>query len=239
MKYSAFFISKKQELCYILLVVKDKKIEKKLRQIFDRLLDSFGPQHWWPGDSPFEVIIGAILTQNTNWRNVEKAINNLKKEKLLNPRLLYRLPSRKLARLIRPSGYYNIKAKRLKYFLDFFFQEFNGKLDEMFSLSPLALRNKLLEVNGIGPETCDSILLYAGNKPVFVVDAYTKRVLSRHGLIKEEAAYADIQELFTDNLIHSAKFYNEYHALLVRLGKEICLKNKPRCNICPLKSLKK
>lgn len=216
----------------------DLKIAKKLNQVFKRLLNFFGPQHWWPGDSPFEVCIGAILTQNTNWQNVEKAINNLKRESLLRPSQLLRLPQKKLAMLIQPSGYYNLKAKRLKAFLDFLFQEFNGSLNKMFSLPLGPLRDKLLRVKGIGPETCDSILLYAGNKPIFVIDAYTQRLLLRHKLIKEDATYEDMQRLFMENLPRRVKLYNEYHALLVRLGKEICLKNNPKCEICPLKGLK-
>jgi endonuclease-3 related protein len=213
---------------------RDKKTAKKLSQIFQRLFNFFGPQHWWPGETPFEVCIGAILTQNTNWQNVERAINNLKKEKLLNPIKLHRLPQRKLAQLIRPSGYFNIKAGRLKEFLNFLFDEFDGDLNRMSQEETKGLRDKLLEVKGIGPETCDSILLYAGNKAVFVIDAYTKRILLRHKLIKEGATYQDMQKLFVWNLPKSVKLYNEYHALLVRLGKEICLKKKPKCQVCPL-----
>ncbi len=206
----------------------------RIGHMYKKLYSYFGPQHWWPGDSPFEVMLGAILTQNTSWQNVEKAIRNLKKHKLLNPRKLYKLEQQKLASLIRPAGYYNIKAKRLKYFLDFLFQSYGGDIKRMSRVDKMVLRQELLSVNGIGPETADSILLYALNKPVFVVDAYTRRILLRHRLIKEGASYDEVQDLFTGNLKKDAKLFNEYHALLVRLGKDFCLKKKGKCNICPL-----
>lgn len=201
---------------------------QKLMEIFNLLYDAFGPRHWWPGDSPFEVIVGAILTQNTTWKNVEKAINNLKRANLLEPKALYRLPFEILVELIHPVGFFNIKAKRLKAFLNFLFEEFQGNLEEMFSLEMEGLRKKLLSIPGIGPETADSILLYAGGKPSFVVDAYTRRILSRHGLIHEEASYEEIRELFMDHLPSDVGLFNEYHALLVELGKRFC-KTKPHC----------
>ena len=207
----------------------------RIGHIYKKLYSYFGPQHWWPGETPFEVMLGAILTQNTSWQNVEKAIGNLKKHKLLNPRKLYKLEQRKLASLIRPAGYYNIKAKRLKYFLDFLFQSYGGDIKKISRVDKIALRQELLAVNGIGPETADSILLYALNKPVFVVDAYTRRILLRHRLIKETASYDGVQDLFTHNLKKDAKLFNEYHALLVRLGKDFCLKKKGKCDTCPLK----
>jgi endonuclease-3 related protein len=206
-----------------------------LRAIHQKLYAYFGPQNWWPGDSAFEVMVGAILTQNTNWANVEKAIRNLKRNKVFTARKLNRLPPAKLAALIRPAGYYNIKAKRLKNFLIFFLKHYRGSAGIMSAESAACLRQELLSVNGIGPETADSILLYALNKPVFVVDAYTKRIFSRHKLIQDNASYAQLQDLFMHNLKPGAKLFNEYHALLVKLGKEFCLKNKPKCNICPLK----
>ncbi len=215
----------------------EKKIEKKLSRIYRGLLVFFGPQHWWPGETPFEVCIGAILTQNTSWQNVERAIGNLKAKKLLCPSRLRHISQKKLAGLIRPSGYFNIKARRLKEFLYFLFDEYGGDLNKMFKTEIRQLREQLLSVNGIGPETCDSILLYAGNKPIFVIDAYTRRILLRHRLIQEDATYHDMQELFMENLPKAVRLYNEYHALLVRLGKEICLKNNPECQICPLKRL--
>ncbi|MFA5411520.1 MAG: endonuclease III domain-containing protein [Candidatus Omnitrophota bacterium] len=206
-----------------------------LNSWYQKLIAYFGLQHWWPADSPFEVIVGAVLTQNTNWQNVEKAINNLKKHKLLAADKLYKLKNRQLAPYIKSAGYYNIKAKRLKEFLKFFFQAYQGDLEKMSLTQAPNLRRQLLSVNGIGPETADSILLYAFNKPVFVVDAYTKRILIRHRMIKKDADYQQIQGFFLKNLKADSKLFNEYHALLVKLGKEFCLKNKPRCEICPLK----
>lgn len=210
-------------------------MKRSLTAVYKKLYAYFGPQSWWPGDSPFEVMVGAILTQNTSWSAVEKAIANLKKNNLLFPRKLYRLARGKLALLIRPAGYYNIKAKRLRNFLKFFLNHYQGNAKKMSRQETAALRRQLLSVNGIGQETADSMLLYALNKPVFVVDAYTKRIFLRHKLIRPDADYSQVQELFMYSLKPEAKLFNEYHALLVKLGKEFCLKNKPRCNICPLK----
>jgi endonuclease-3 related protein len=207
----------------------------RLSQIYKKLYAYFGPQHWWPARTPFEVIVGAILTQNTNWQNVSLAINNLRNAGVLNPVKLYRLPEKKLAQLIRPSGYYNIKAKRIKHFLKFFFKNYQGNTKKMFKTGPKELREEILGVKGIGPETADSILLYAGALPIFVVDAYTKRILSRHGIISEDAHYQQVQNLFMRRLKSNARLFNEFHALLVKLGKEYCRKNIPRCRLCPLK----
>jgi endonuclease-3 related protein len=203
--------------------------------IYYALYRAYGPQHWWPGDTPFEVMVGAVLTQNTAWTNVEKAIINLKRERLLTPAALSRVPARKLASLIRPSGYYNIKAKRLRNVVDFIQDHHAGSLKKMFAFEPSVLRRNLLGVNGIGPETADSILLYAGGKPFFVVDAYAKRIFSRHGFISQDAAYDEARKLFTDHLPREVQLYNEYHALIVRVGKERCRKKGPRCTECPLK----
>ncbi len=208
-------------------------MSNRLLDIYYILFDRFGPQHWWPGDSPFEVMVGALLTQNTNWSNVSRAIFNLKKENLLSFDALEALPVEVLAELIRPSGYYNMKAARLKNLLALI-RENGGTLESLFNKDTAELRERFLAVNGIGPETADSILLYAAEKPVFVVDAYTHRILVRHGLISEEATYYEIQDLFTDTLPKDVSIYNEYHALLVRLGKEFCKKSKPRCEGCPL-----
>jgi len=205
-----------------------------LNSVYNKLYSHFGPQYWWPAETYFEVIVGAILTQNTNWLNVEKAIKNLKDKKLLTPAKLHRLPQERLAPFIKSTGYYNIKAKRLKEFLNFLFKSYQGSLLRLSLADTQVLRKQLLCVNGIGPETADSILLYALNKPVFVIDAYTKRILSRHRFIKEDSSYEETQNLFMKNLKNDIKLYNEYHALLVKLGKEFCLKNKPKCNICPL-----
>lgn len=209
--------------------------KNNIKEVYQKLYLRFGPQNWWPGDGPFEVIIGAILTQNTNWQNVAKAIANLKEAKVLSPKKLYCLSEAKLAKLIRPSGYYNIKAKRLRSFLDFLFKNYGGNLNRMFNRPLHDLRNEILGVKGVGPETADSILLYAGGFPIFVVDAYTKRIFSRHHLITEDAAYLEVQKIFMQNLRRDVELYNEYHALIVRLGKEICKKNNPKCEICPLK----
>lgn len=207
-----------------------------LNRIYDRLYQHFGPQDWWPGDTVCEIVVGAILTQNTNWQNVEKALANLKKEKLLSVRKLQALPASRLAALIRPSGYFNIKARRLKNFCDFVCGEYGGSLRKM-SKAPLEkLRPQLLSVNGIGPETADSILLYAFHKPVFVIDAYTKRFLSRHNLIHKDDDYHTVQRLFEGGLKRDARLFNEYHALIVALGKDFC-KPSPRCEECPLRDV--
>lgn len=207
-------------------------------KIYQSLYAYFGPQHWWPAETPFEVIVGAILTQNTNWQNVTRAITNLKQAKAVTPRTLYSLPRKTLARLIRPAGYYNIKTERLKYFLDFLFSRYDGNLTKMFSQDFSALRHQLLSVKGIGPETGDSILLYAGHFPVFVVDAYTKRIFSRHALLRGDADYYTIQNLIMKNLKRDVQLFNEFHALLVQVGKEFCRKKNPRCRRCPLKAFK-
>ena len=204
---------------------------------YDRLFEFFGPQEWWPARSRFEVIIGAILTQNTAWKNVEKAINNLRSAGVLNYRKLKELKTRRLASLIKPAGYYNVKAERLKSFINFLSSEYQGNLSRMLKEKTPVLRQRLLEVRGIGKETADSIILYAAGKPVMVIDAYTKRIFLRHGLISKNSSYDYIQKLFMDNLPGSSLFYNEFHALIVRLGKEYCLK-KPRCNTCPIAPLK-
>jgi len=209
------------------------KKRRKLLTIYNRLYKEFGPRHWWPADTPFEVIVGAILTQNTAWSNVEKAITNLKKKKLLDPLSLSRSKDNRLASLIRPAGYYNIKTKRLKNFLTFLLKEFDGNLKKAFSLPAGHLRERLLGINGIGPETADSIMLYAAKKPVFVVDAYTKRVLSRHNIIKQDATYEKTQSIFMENLPKDIRLFNEYHALIVQLCKVYC-KKKPICRSCPL-----
>ncbi len=190
--------------------------------------------HWWPAKTPFEVILGAILTQNTAWVNVERAMRNLRREHLLTLPALERVPLRRLARLVRPSGYFRQKAKKLKAFARFLRHEFGGSPARMFRTPTAELRDRLLAVHGIGPETADSILLYAGTHAVFVVDAYTKRILLRHGLIHENAGYEDVRQLFEAHLPRNAQFFNEYHALLVNVGKNWCRSQKPLCEQCPL-----
>lgn len=207
-----------------------------LKKIYKALYHAFGPQHWWPGDTPFEIAVGAILTQNTNWGNVEKAINNLKKEKALNAKTIREMPVNRLAALIRPAGYFNIKAKRLKAFINFLVNDYNGSMSKMKNEDMYTLRKKLLSVNGIGPETADSILLYALDKPIFVIDAYTKRVLSRHGIMDHDKSYESFHKLFHSILKKDVHMFNEYHALFVRLGKVYC-KTRPLCEKCPLKGI--
>jgi endonuclease III related protein len=209
-----------------------------LQKIYEILNEYFGNLHWWPGDSPFEVIVGAILTQNTAWKNVEAAIGYLKARDLLHPERLLQLADLDLAELIRPVGYYRLKTKRLKAFLNFLIQSYQGDLDAMLAEDPWILRTKLLSVHGIGEETADSILLYAGGKPTFVIDTYTRRILQRHDIIGDNTCYADIQTLFMTNLPPNASLYNQYHALLVNTGKQFCRKKTPQCSLCPLQSFK-
>ncbi|MGO9137008.1 MAG: endonuclease III domain-containing protein [Syntrophales bacterium] len=206
-----------------------------LLTIYKTLNAHFGDLKWWPGNSPFEVIVGAILTQNTAWRNVEKAIARLKSQKLLRPARILKIDDSTLADLIRPAGYYNIKTQRLKSFVRFLYDEYGGKLDNMFVEDLWPLRAKLLSVKGIGEETADSILLYAGRKPIFVIDTYTRRVLQRHDITRSGETYREIQNLFMTTLPLSVTLYNQYHALFVNTGKFFCTKD-PRCNGCPLQS---
>ena len=213
-------------------------MQRLLMNIYRKLFQTYGPRHWWPGDSPFEVMVGAILTQNTSWRNVDKAIQKLKGKGVLNPRGIHCLKKSQLASLIKSSGTYRIKTDRLKCFIGFLFEEYSGNIEKMGRVRMGELRGKLLRVKGIGPETADSILLYGLRKPIFVVDAYTKRILSRHGLISERASYEEIQKLFMDHLPLDEKLFNEYHALLVHLGKSLC-KKIPRCEICPLRDFRR
>jgi len=204
--------------------------------IYRKLYQAYGPRDWWPAETSFEVMVGAILTQNTSWRNVEKAIQKLKGKGVLNPEGIHDLKKTQLASLIKSSGYYRIKADRLKAFVNFLFEEFDGDLKRMGRERLGELREKLLGVKGIGPETADSILLYGLKKSIFVVDAYTKRILSRHKMILENTAYEEVQKLFMEHLPLDEKLFNEYHALLVHLGKTVC-KKIPRCDICPLKGI--
>lgn len=204
-----------------------------LTKFFHKLYFFYGPQNWWPGDTPFEIAIGAILTQNTNWANVQKAIENLKKQRLLHPEKLNEISTERLSQLIKPSGYHNIKAKRIKAFLDFLFDYCHGNLKVLKEQETNNIREQLLSIYGIGPETADSILLYALEKPVFVVDAYTKRVLSRHNILNHNSSYEEYQNLFHNELVRDVQLYNEYHALFVKAGKDYC-KPKPLCEGCPL-----
>jgi len=209
------------------------RTSQALRAFYDAMHEALGPQHWWPAETPTEVVIGAILTQNTAWRNVERAIENLKRANALDWKRLHKLPFEELAELIRPAGTFNVKARRLKSFIQWFHDRFDLDLDRMFEMSVSSLREELLEVSGIGRETADAILLYAGQMPSFVVDAYTSRILYRHNLIDRSADYDEIKELFESNLPDDVPLFNEYHALLVDVGKKHC-RPKARCEGCPL-----
>lgn len=215
-----------------------EKAKQFLQEVHTRLLKHFGPQRrgpygWWPGETAFEVCIGAILTQNTAWHNVEKALSNLKSRDLLTPQALLEVPRKELASRIVPAGYFNVKAQRLKAFVGFLWERFQGNLEALMAEDLAVLRPLLLGIQGIGPETADSILLYAGGHPIFVVDAYTQRIFSRHQWVKEKASYAELQGLFLQHLPRDPFLYNEYHGLLVCLGKHYC-KKKPLCTGCPL-----
>ena len=207
--------------------------KKILMEGFERMHARFGPRHWWPGETPFEVMVGAILTQNTNWLNASRAIANLKSQRLLDPQKLLDLHPATLAKLIRPAGYYRVKAGRLRHFIAYFVEAYGGKVKRMAAEPTGKLREELLAVKGIGPETADSILLYALEKPAFVIDAYTRRILSRHALCAVDETYDDLQAIFTDRLPAEVELYNEYHALVVETGKEYC-RTSPRCDGCPL-----
>ena len=204
--------------------------------VYAALYAAFGPQHWWPGNSPLEIAVGAILTQNTSWANVEKAIRVLKKHRLLSARALHEITPARLAAFIRSSGYHNIKAQRLKNFIGFLITEYRGSMRLMAREDAQAIRRKLLSVRGIGPETADSIILYALEQPVFVIDAYTKRILSRHGILSQNLSYEECQHMFHTGLTNSVQLFNEYHALLVRLAKDFC-RTAPRCSGCPLEAV--
>ena len=207
-----------------------------LMDIYDRLFSAFGPQGWWPGETPFEVMVGAMLVQNTAWKNTEKAIRNLADHDLLSPDALYEVPEEELADLIHSAGYYRTKARRLRNLLKLVVEGYDGSLQDMFQTGLTDLRENLLSVNGVGPETADSILLYAAELPSFVVDTYTHRVLARHGWIGFDAGYDQIKEHFEYGLDQDVGLYNEYHALLVRVGHLHCRKT-PRCENCPLQEL--
>ena len=208
-----------------------------LLRMYRILLEHYGPRGWWPGDSPFEVVVGAILTQNTAWANVEKAIANLKALDAMTPEGLGRLPEPTLRQAVRPSGYYNQKARRLRGFLAMLREDHDGRLEDLFALPTEDLREALLSVSGIGPETADSIVLYAAGRPIFVIDAYTLRVLIRHELLPEETTYTEAQAWVTDHLPEEVPLFNEFHALLVAVGKDHC-KPRPRCEGCPLEGFR-
>ncbi|HEX6804721.1 MAG TPA: hypothetical protein VF133_13650 [Terriglobales bacterium] len=240
--------------------------EEQIAAIYQTLARMWGRQHWWPAQSRFEVIVGAFLTQNTNWSNVELALRQLRSARVLHIAGIRNISTRKLEQLIRSSGYFRQKASRLKAFVRFLDEHYGGSLTQMFAQPTSELRGQLLSLNGIGPETADSILLYAGQHPIFVIDAYTKRMAFRHGLASEKASYEEWRALFERSLATvapmvvvdgmqsggashrptrmslagrepMAQVFNEMHGLIVGVGKNYCLKSNPRCEDCPLKSL--
>lgn len=215
------------------VVLTGRQTEHPLRTIFDRLLARHGPQHWWPGDTETEIVIGAILTQNTAWTNVERAIDGLKRAGCLSFDALRDLPTERLEALIRPSGTFRIKTRRLKAFVEALFRDYAGSLEAMLGGELEEARRRLTSIHGIGPETADAILLYAGKRPTFVVDAYTKRVLRRHHLLDDRTDYETTRALFHDQLDDDVPLFNEYHALLVAVGKEHCGATA-QCPGCPL-----
>ncbi len=208
-------------------------VSDQLLGIYDRLYDAYGPQRWWPGETPFEVIVGAILTQSAAWTNVEKAIANLKAAGAMSPQGIDRLRAEELARAVYPTGYFNAKAGKLKAFVEMVRASFGGELERMLAAPQEELRRRLLATHGIGPETADSILLYAAGRPVFVVDAYTRRLFSRLGVAPARDTYDSWRALFMSNLKADARLFNEYHALIVRHGKEAC-RREPLCSTCSL-----
>ncbi|MDO8716460.1 MAG: endonuclease [Dehalococcoidales bacterium] len=211
-------------------------VRQGLLNIYNRLFAAYGPQHWWPAEEPFEVMVGAILTQSAAWRNVEKSIVNLKAAGALSPEALRRLSLPEIAALIYPSGYYNAKARKLKSLAEWLGEQYGDDIARMYAQGTDKLRRQLLSVYGVGPETADSIILYVANQPVFVIDAYTRSIISRLGLSPERQDYGGYQALFMRNLPADTKLFNEYHALLVQLGKKFCRK-LPLCARCCLSDL--
>ncbi len=209
-------------------------VSRQLKEFYERMFDTLGPQSWWPAETRFEMVTGAILTQNTNWGNVERAIAALKKAGALTPERMHAMPDAELASLIRPAGYFNLKAKRLKAFTARLFEAHGGSLSRMFRLPTPELRTELLGIYGIGPETADSIILYGARRAEFVVDAYTARMLVRHGMVAEGAGYEEVKRVFTDSLAPDERTFNEYHALIVNVGKNFCRPKNPLCKECPL-----
>jgi endonuclease-3 related protein len=208
-----------------------------LVRYFTAMSQNLGPMRWWPARTPFEVIVGAILTQNTSWGNVERAIANLRSAQMLTPSAISAARMARLAALVRPSGYFRQKAKKLKAFVRFLQREYGGSLKRMFATPTEVLREKLLSVHGIGPETADSILLYAGEHAVFVVDAYTHRIFGRHGITNGKPEYENVRALVEAALPRDSQLLNEFHALVVNTAKNWCRKKEPRCAECPLGSL--
>lgn len=217
---------------------KKADLHQVLMDYYQAMLTHFGHRCWWPADTEFEVCVGAILTQNTAWKNVTKAIANLKDASCLDPGSIYSMPTERLAGLIRPAGYFNVKAKRLKNLISHIVEDHGADLNAMFSQDLDTLRNSLLSINGVGCETADSIILYAARKPVFVIDAYTKRILVRHGFADDKVDYATMQQFFHSHLPRDTALYNDFHAQIVAVGNRYC-KRKPVCEECPLRGFRK
>lgn len=211
-----------------------KKEQKQLMAFYDYMLAYFGPRHWWPAETPFEVVIGAILTQSVSWKNVEKAIENLKAAGIMDCKTLVTAPDQFVEEAVRPTRYYRQKAARLKGFCKVLTEEFDGELDNMWRLALPELRQRLLHIKGIGQETADSIILYAAEKPIFVVDAYTRRIFSRLGIFDENIDYERMQRYFMTHLPADVQLFNEYHALIVGTGNRFCGNTRPLCDECPL-----
>ena len=218
-------------------IVRQAAAPDALLRYYRTMSGALGPMHWWPAQTPFEVVVGAILTQSTAWGNVERAIANLRQAKVLTPSAMLRISTPRLAALVRPSGYFRQKAKKLKAFVRFLRDGYGGSLKGMFLTPTSELREKLLSVHGIGPETADSILLYAGNHPVFVVDAYTHRILGRHGITHGKPDYEKVRAFIEASIPNQPELFNEFHALIVNTGKNWCRKSAPRCPECPLRFL--
>jgi endonuclease-3 related protein len=218
-------------------MIEQNKVRAALETVYARLLSHFGPQNWWPAETKWEIMVGAILTQNTSWRNVERALDNLKRAGVLEPARMRALRLDRLTRLVRPAGFHTTKPRRLRTLVNFLYRDYGGDPANMRWAPLAAQRAALLALDGIGPETADSILLYVAEQPVFVVDAYTRRIFARLGLVRPNASYDELQQLFMGHLPADVAHFNEYHALIVMHGKLICLKRVPRCSACPLDDL--
>jgi len=219
-----------------------QRLAAALRHAYSLMRARFGHQHWWPGETPFEICVGAILTQNTNWGNVERAIANLKAARVLEPKKLVALTEKRLAILIHPAGYFNVKARRLRSFLRVLVEKFDGDLKRLFAGDTPHVRERLLTIHGIGPETADSMLLYAGGHPSFVIDAYTRRIFARHRWGAPDAGYDELKALCESALRWKTgtallDYWQDYHAQLVMVGKHFCRNRNPLCDQCPLQPL--
>ena len=211
--------------------------DANLMAIYDLMFGYFGYRGWWPGETIFEICVGAILTQSVSWKNVTKAIDNLKRANLLELERMYRAASEEIEQCIIPAMYFRMKTRKLKAFVDYVVDIYQGDIVKMFNKDLISLRDELLGIYGIGPETADSIILYAAEKPVFVVDAYTKRIFSRMGIFRDGVTYDEMQNYFMKGISPDVQLYNEYHALITGIGNRFCSNKKPKCNSCPLEEV--